>query len=161
MQRLPPQTSLCKQGLKYIIATFTSQLTQRLRVNKALAVSAGILGLLTVSVQLAIYIYTNNKYTVYIHFVVSTKEYILQQIMVNQVIYCRKAAIDQFIDRLCSLRFFELVTNFPEAFEPLFLAERAPIPDAEDLIKMLLLSPDCRSDQDREIFTMLKDFVNP
>ena len=81
--------------------------------------------------------------------------------MVNQVIYCRKAAIDQFIDGLCSLRFFELVTNFPEAFEPLFLAERAPIPDAEDLIKMLLLSPDCRSDQDREIFTMLKDFVNP
>ena len=79
--------------------------------------------------------------------------------MVNQVIYCRKAAIDQFIDRLCTLRFFELVTNFPEAFEPLFLAEKAPIPEAEELINMLRLSPDCCSDQDHQIFTMLKDFV--
>ena len=89
----------------------------------------------------------------------STRDYIAQQIMVNEVIYTRKASIDQFIDGLCALRFFELLVNFSLAFEPLFLASKANTPGIEDVLSLLQLSPDCSSDKDQEIFSMLKDFV--
>ena len=89
----------------------------------------------------------------------STKDYIIQQIMVNEVIYTRKAAIDQFIDGLCALRFFELLVNFPLAFEPLFLASKANSPGVDDIIGLLQLSPDCSSDRDQRTFSMLKDFI--
>ena len=85
--------------------------------------------------------------------------HIAQQIMVNEVIYTRKASIDQFVDGLCALRFFELLVNFPLAFEPLFLTSKANTPGIEDVLSLLQLSPDCSSDKDQEIFSMLKDFV--
>ena len=88
----------------------------------------------------------------------STRDYLVQQIMVNEVIYTRKASIDQFIDDLCVLRFFELV-NFPLVFEPLFLASKANTPGIEDVLSLLQFSPDCSSDKDQETFSMLKDFV--
>ena len=48
--------------------------------------------------------------------------------MVNQEIYTRKAAIDQFVDGLGAVRFLELLENFPFLFEPLFLASKANTP---------------------------------
>ena len=66
----------------------------------------------------------------------ATREYIIQQIMLNQVICFRKAAIDQFLDGLCSLRFNELIINFPKEMEPLFLAALDTTPTNEELIAM-------------------------
>jgi hypothetical protein len=67
----------------------------------------------------------------------STKDYIVQQIMVNAVIYARKAAIDQFVDGLCALRFLELLVNFPLTFEPLFLASKANTPGVDDILEWM------------------------
>ena len=91
------------------------------------------------------------------HSQMSSKDYIVQQIMLNQVICLRKAAIDQFLDGLCSLRFVELIVNFPKEFEPLFLAEMASstTPSNANIADMLQLS----DDQDMAVFNMLKDYV--
>lgn len=90
----------------------------------------------------------------------STREYTVQQIMLNQVICFRKAAIDQFLDGLCVLRFIELIVNFPGEFEPLFLAAEAKnsTPSTSQLITMLKLSGACTS-QDQPTFDMLQDYV--
>ena len=79
--------------------------------------------------------------------------------MVNQVIYTRKAAIDQFVDGLCALRFLELLENFPLLFEPLFLASKANTPGVDDILGRLQLSPDCSSDSAQQTFTIWKDFI--
>ena len=81
--------------------------------------------------------------------------------MVNEVIYTRKASIDQFVDGLCALRFLELLINFPLAFEPLFLASKAntSTPGVDDVLGLLELSPECSSERDQCTFTMLKEFV--
>ena len=88
----------------------------------------------------------------------STREYTVQQIMLNQVICFRKAAIDQFLDGLCVLRFIELIVNFPEELEPLFLAAKAihSTPSTSQLVTMLKLSDGC---QDQLTFDMLRDYV--
>ena len=79
--------------------------------------------------------------------------------MVNHVIYSRKAAIDQFVEGLCALRFFELITTFPDALEPLFVSAVATIPRTDDLLGMLQLSSDCCSESDQQTFSMLKEFI--
>ena len=79
--------------------------------------------------------------------------------MVNQVIYTRKAAIDQFVDGLCALRFLELLENFPLPFEPLFLASKANTPGVDDILGLLHLLPDCSSDGAQQTVTILKDFI--
>ena len=45
--------------------------------------------------------------------------------MLNEVICVRKAALDDLLDGLCVLRFNELFQNFPDVFEPLFIASVA------------------------------------
>ena len=94
----------------------------------------------------------------------STKDYniiIIQQVMVNEVIYTRKAAIDQFIDGLCALSFFELLVTFPLAFEPLFLVYKASLAfyRYHQIVVLTGISPDCSSDRDQHTFSMLSDFV--
>ena len=89
----------------------------------------------------------------------STKDYIVQQITVNEVIYAWKAAINQFVDGLCALRFLELLENFPLPIEPLFLASKANTPGVDDILGLLQLSPDCSSDSAQQTFIILKDFI--
>ena len=126
-----------------------------------LAVSAGVLGLLKVSlIQCSNGLCVYNLGLIPIDFILlqmSMRDYIVQQIMVNEVIYTRKASVDQFIDGLCALRFLELLINFPLAFEPLFLASKANTPGVDDVLSLLQLSPDCSSDRDQQTFSMLKD----
>ena len=66
----------------------------------------------------------------------ATREYI---ILLNQVICFRKAAIDQFLDGLCSIRFSEVIIKFAKEMEPLFLAALNSTPTNEELIAMLKL----------------------
>lgn len=88
----------------------------------------------------------------------TTRDYIMQQIMLNQVIYFWKAAIDQFLDGLCFIRFSELIMNFPKEMEPLFLAAVNSTPTIDELIAMLKLSGASTS-QEEATFLMLKDYI--
>ena len=77
----------------------------------------------------------------------STREYTVQQIMLNQVICFRKSAIDQFLDGQRNL-------------SHCFLAAKAinSTPSTSQLITMLKLSDECTS-QDQPTFDMLQDYV--
>ena len=91
----------------------------------------------------------------------STRYYVTQQIMVNSVIYARKASIDQFVDGLYALRFLELLIHFPATFEPLFLASKADIssPGVDDILSLLQLVPECNSEKNKRTFSMRKEYV--
>ena len=89
----------------------------------------------------------------------TTKEITIQQIMLHEVIFSRKAAIDQFQEGLGVLNFYELLFNFPQMCEPLFVCSSAchsnPTPDR--LCAMLRCNPS-NADQDKT-YTFLRQYV--
>ncbi len=90
----------------------------------------------------------------------STKDLTIQQLMLNQVIYSKKAAIDQLMDGLCSLKFNELFQCFPLKFEPLLVSSSAHHnhPTPHKLIEMI--DGPCSTDAEKMSSSMLKSYIS-
>ncbi len=89
----------------------------------------------------------------------ATKDLIIQQIMLNQVIYSRKAAIDQFMDGLSNLLFQELFQQFPALCEPLFVSSSCSQPTPLKLLDMLKVKSGATVEQEHT-FSFLKEYVS-
>ena len=90
----------------------------------------------------------------------STRDHIVQQIMLNEVLLKRKATLDQLLDGLCALRFNTLFQSYPENFLKLFCAscalELAPNPAI--LCKMVIAN--CQSNEDEATYDFLKAYFS-
>ena len=84
--------------------------------------------------------------------------YYIQQLMLKELIYSRKAAIDQSMDGLCVLNFNELIQQFPVQFEPLLVSCAGGSPTPDSLIEMLQAS--CSTEERHQTFLFLKQYVN-
>ena len=91
---------------------------------------------------------------------IETKQLTLQQIMINQVIYTRKAAINQLYEGLCSLRFNELCQNFAVEFEPLFVASSATTTQPTSALLRSMLNAKIRTNDDQKTFDILVTYVS-
>ena len=87
----------------------------------------------------------------------STRDITIQQMLLNQVIYSRKASIDQFYEGLCVLRFNELLVNFPQAFELLFISQEESLLTPSSLLESMQLIR--QRDSDNITLSLFKEYV--
>ena len=89
----------------------------------------------------------------------STRDHIVQEIMLSEVIYSRKAALDDILDGLCVLRFHELFQNFTEEFGPVFAAVEAEKVEVTPCYLLDMLRSDCSLDEDEATLEHLKAYI--
>ena len=90
----------------------------------------------------------------------STREHIVQQIMLNEVICMRKAALDQLFDGLCALRFNELFQAFPKDFECLLCASSAQRLEVTPDYLIDMVHADCTSPEETTTYEYLKVYLS-
>ena len=90
----------------------------------------------------------------------SSKDITVQQLMLNQVIYSRKAAIDQLMDGLCSLRFNELMQCFPLQFETLLVSSSAHLNDPTPLKLVEMINAPCITDVEKMSSSIFNNYIS-
>lgn len=89
----------------------------------------------------------------------NSRDVIVQQMMLHEVIFSRKAALDQFQEGLCVLNFIELLQQFPVLFEPLFVCASASSDPTPDMISSMLRANPSTSDQEKT-YSFLKEYIS-
>ena len=89
----------------------------------------------------------------------STRHQIVQQIMLDQVICIRKAAIDQLLDGLHSLGFMELIKRLPKIFEVLFIGRSTNSSETTPELLLHMFHTNCASVKDHHSFKIFKDYI--
>ena len=89
----------------------------------------------------------------------STRHQIVQQLMLDQVICIRKAAIDQLCDGLKSLGFIKLIRRLPNIFEELFIARSTNSSETTPELLLHMFHANCSSGKDHHSFKLFKDYI--
>ena len=89
----------------------------------------------------------------------STRHQIVQQLMLDQVICIRKAAIDQLRDGIKSLGFIKLIRRLPKIFEELFIARSTNSSETTPELLLHMFHANCSSGKDHHSFKLFKDYI--
>jgi len=89
----------------------------------------------------------------------STRERIVREVMINVVFCSKKAALDQLLDGLCSLRFHELMVAFLESFERVFCASAAESLQVNSSLLLSMVNADCTNEEEALTYQHLKTYL--
>ena len=90
----------------------------------------------------------------------STREGIIQEIMINVVLCSKKAALDQLLDGLSALRFHELLVAFPESFERVLCASAAELLQVNSILLLSMVDAECANEEEALTYQHLKTYLS-
>ena len=90
----------------------------------------------------------------------STRQSIIDEIMLRVVLLSPKAALDQILDGLSALGFHELMVAFPQAFESVLCASAANLLQIDSPLLVSMVDAECTSGEDTMTYRHLKTYLS-